>query len=78
MNVQAEKLELITWLAQLQDIRLLEQLKEFRRQAESETPEVSLKPMTVDELTARAEASNEDIDAGRIYSREQVEAALGL
>ena len=33
MNVQAEKLELITWLAQLQDVNLLERLKEFRRKA---------------------------------------------
>lgn len=78
MNVQAEKLELITWLAQLQDISLLEQLKDLRRKAEIEANESLLKPMTVDELTARAEASNEDIEAGRIYSREEVEAALGL
>jgi hypothetical protein len=38
----------------------------------------SLKPMSAEELIARAQASNEDIEAGRVYSREEVEAALGL
>jgi hypothetical protein len=78
MNVQAEKLELITWLAQLQDVNLLEKLKELRQNAERKAYEASLKPMTVDELIARAQASNEDIKAGRIYSREEVETALDL
>ncbi|MEZ4984957.1 MAG: hypothetical protein R2795_07970 [Saprospiraceae bacterium] len=40
--------------------------------------EASLKPMTVEELVARSRASDEDIAAGRIYSREEVETALGL
>ncbi len=43
-----------------------------------EAYEASLKPMTLQELIARAEASNEDIEAGRVYTREEVEAALGL
>lgn len=43
-----------------------------------EAYEASLKPMSVQELIARAEASNEDIEAGRVYTREQIEAALGL
>jgi hypothetical protein len=40
--------------------------------------EASLKPMSAQELIARAQASNEDIEAGRVYSREEIEAALGL
>ncbi|MEM6395601.1 MAG: hypothetical protein AAF741_04585 [Bacteroidota bacterium] len=40
--------------------------------------EASLKPMTVEELIARAEASNEDIAAGRVYSLEQVEKIFGI
>jgi hypothetical protein len=76
MNVQAEKLELITWLAQLQDVNLLERLKEFRRKAEAEAYEASLKPMTVDELVARAEASNRAIEAGEYQSIEKALAEL--
>jgi hypothetical protein len=40
--------------------------------------EASLKPMTKEELVARAEASNEDIAAGRVYSLEQVEKMFGI
>ncbi len=40
--------------------------------------DAALKPMTQEELIARAQASNEDIEAGRIYSRQEVEVSLGL
>lgn len=53
-------------------------LDESTSDMDIEGNEASLKPMTVEELLARAQASNEDIEAGRIYSREEVEAALGL
>lgn len=42
-------------------------------QMSAEEYEESLKPMTRAELIARAEASNEDIAAGRIYSAEEVD-----
>ena len=76
MNVQGEKLELITWLAQLQDTNLLEQLREFRQNADRKAYESSLKPMTVDELVARAEASNRAIEAGEYQSIEDALAEL--
>lgn len=76
MNIQAEKLELITWLAQLQDVNLLEKLKELRQNAERKAYEASLKPMTVDELVARAEASNRAIEAGEYQSIEEALAEL--
>lgn len=76
MNVQAEKLELITWLAQLQDINLIKQLKELRQNEERKAYEASLKPMTVDELVARAEASNRAIEAGEYQSIEEALAEL--
>ena len=40
--------------------------------------EADLKPMTVNELVARAKASEEDIAAGRDYTGEQVKAELQL
>lgn len=35
-------------------------------------------PLTKADLIARAEASNADITAGRVYSREEAEKMLGL
>ena len=72
MNVQTEKLKLIEWVIGLQDIRTLERLEQLRNQAEIEAYEANLKPMTRDELVARAEASMRDIEAGRVYDIDTV------
>jgi len=40
--------------------------------------EASLKPMTVEELTARAIASDEDIAAGRVHDSKDVRELLGI
>ena len=72
MNIHVEKLKLIEWLIGLQDMATLEQLEKLRNQSEIAAYEASLKPMTVDELIARAEASNRDIEAGRVYDIEDV------
>lgn len=56
-----------------------EELADLRTpEMSTEEYEASLKPMTREELIARAEASNEDIAAGRIYSIEQVEKMFGI
>ncbi len=78
MNVQTEKFKIIEWLIGLQDMATLKRLEELRRESEIAAYEASLKPMTKEELIARAQAANEDIKAGRVYTREEVETALGL
>lgn len=56
-----------------------EELADLRTpQMTAEEYEASLKPMTKAELIARAEAANEDIAAGRVYSLEQVDKIFGL
>jgi len=72
MNVQSEKLQLIEWLVQLQDLNILQRIKEVKQDAEVAAYEDSLKPMTKEELIARAEESNRDIEAGRVYDLEDV------
>lgn len=72
MNVQSEKLQLIEWLVQLQDLTILQRIKEVKQDAEVAAYEASLKPMTKEELIARAEESNRDIEAGRVYDLEDV------
>jgi len=72
MNLQTEKLQLIEWLVRLQDTDIVQRLLEVKQDSEKAAYEASLKPMTVQELIARAEASNEDIEAGRVYTREEI------
>ncbi len=78
MNVQTEKLRLIEWLIGLQDMATLKQLEQLRNESEIAAYEASLKPMSVEELVARAEESDRDIEAGRVYDIEEVKAKLGL
>jgi hypothetical protein len=78
MNVQAEKFKLIEWLVQLQDLDVIQRIQALKDAAEVAEYKASLKPMSVEELVARAEEANEDIKAGRVYTREEVESSLGL
>ncbi len=74
MNVQLEleKLRLIEWLIGLQDAKILEALKKLRQASEVAAYEASLKPMTVEDLVARAEEADRDIAAGRVYDIDEV------
>ena len=72
MTVQQEKFKLIEWLVKVQDPRILEALIRFRKKAEIEEYEASLKPMTKEELTARAVASNKAIENGDVYNIESI------
>lgn len=64
MNLQTEKLRLIEWVLKLQDVELVKRLLEVKQASETADYEASLKPMTVEELVARAEESNRAIEAG--------------
>ena len=72
MTTRVEKFQLIEGLVNLEDHIILEQIKKLKQENEVAHYEASLKPMTVDELTARAKASNQDIEAGRVYDLEDV------
>lgn len=72
MNLQTEKLQLIEWLARLQDSDIVRRLLEVKQDSEAAAYEASLKPMTVEELRARSRASDEDIKAGRVYDIDEV------
>lgn len=72
MNVQAEKFELIEWLVQLQDLDVIKRIQALKDAAEVAAYEASLKPMTVEELATRAEASNQAITEGRVSDIETI------
>ena len=77
MNVQSEKLQLIEWLVQLQDLNILQRIKEVKQDAEVAAYEASLKPISVDELVARAEESNRAIEAGEVIDVEDILLEIG-
>lgn len=72
MNVQAEKFKLIEWLVQLQDLEVIQRIQALKDAEEVAAYEASLKPMTVEELIARAEESNRDIENGRVHDIDEV------
>ena len=72
MNVQAEKFKLIEWLVQLQDLEVIKSIQAIKEAVEVAEYEASLKPMTVEELVARAEESNRDIENGRVHDIDEV------
>jgi len=76
MNLQTEKLQLIEWLARLQDADIVQRLLEVKQDSEVAAYEASLKPMTVEELLARAEESNRAIEAGDYVDIEDALADL--
>ena len=77
MNVQSEKLQLIEWIVQLQDLNILQRIKEVKQDAEVAAYEASLKPISVDELVARAEESNRAIEAGEVIDVEDILLEIG-
>lgn len=72
IDIHLEKLRLIEWLIQLQDTETLERLKKFREQQEAAAYEANLKPMSIEDLVARAEAAERDIEAGRVRDIEDL------
>lgn len=68
MNVDATKLNLITWLVNLQDEAVLRKLVVLQEEVESRSSE----PTTKEALILLAEESNQDIEAGRVFPIEEV------
>ncbi len=68
MNVEAIKLNLIEWLARLQDESVIKKLIDLKEETEGQ----ALEPLTKEDLIRRAEESNRDIEAGRVFPIEEV------
>lgn len=69
-NIASEKLKLIEWIVELEDIIILKNLIELKEEAEfyKEFP-----VMTKEQLIKNALASEEDIKFGRVYDIKTVE-----
>ncbi|MFK8055167.1 MAG: hypothetical protein AB8F78_03510 [Saprospiraceae bacterium] len=77
MNLQAEKLKLIEWIAQTQDVEFVSRIAEMLKAKQASTYKTDLKPMTVNELVERSRASDADIAAGRVHDIDDVLRDLG-
>lgn len=60
VNLQAEKLQLIEWLVQLQDTAVIQQIKALKEQ------EADITPLSVEELHQRALDAERDIEEGNV------------
>lgn len=69
MNIQTEKLKLIEWLVQLNDVSILSQVKEIM---DNVKPVENLSIISPEELKKRASIANQDIEDGTVYSLEDV------
>ncbi len=73
MNLQAEINWIKSELDSVQDISLLNKLKDLLTASKVRRYEASLKPMTIAELIDRTEKSEADFAAGRYKSIEELE-----
>lgn len=72
MDLQTRKLNLITYLAQIQDEILFEKLEMYIIKNGKENPS-DLKPFTIDELINRINKSEMDFKNGKFLSQEDLE-----
>jgi hypothetical protein len=73
MDLAEKKVEIIEWVAALQDKSALKKLEQLKKQSIKEAYEARLKPFTKAELKARAKQANKAIKAGKVTSIEDLE-----
>lgn len=71
MDLQTRKLNLITYLAQIQDEQFIEKIEEFILVKNESEPE--FKQLSVEELIQRIQQSENDFKNGNFKSQEELE-----
>ncbi|MEQ9300325.1 MAG: hypothetical protein RIF33_17260 [Cyclobacteriaceae bacterium] len=71
MDLQTRKLHFIEELLAISNEKVMEELESVLQREQQ-----ALDPVLKDKLTSRALKSNEDIKAGRVYSREEAEVKI--
>jgi hypothetical protein len=72
MDLAVKKVELIEWLARLQDESLLQRIDALRKGSVKQVYE-SRMPKSQEEIQQKLDRSEEDIKAGRVHSQDDVE-----
>lgn len=73
MDLQTRKLNLISYLADLQDENFIEKIEKFIRSKKPTESERRLKPFTERELVNRAKKANSDFEKGKTLSQDKLE-----
>lgn len=73
MNIAVKKVELIEWLAKLEDKTLLEQVDNLKKKAIKETYLAKMKPMTSTKYSAMLDRAEKDLENGKFTSSEDLE-----
>jgi len=71
-QIQAEKLDLIGWIYNIQDISVIEKLKSIQKNIVIEKYEASLKPMSEKELIDRAKEAKKAIENNDVISQDDL------
>jgi len=73
MDLQTRKLNLISYLAQMQDTHFFDQIENYILRKEIKEFESEIKPFTNIELTKRIEKSENDFENGNYKSMSELE-----
>lgn len=72
MDIAVKKVELIEWLARLQDEKIIQRIETLRKGSIKELYEQRM-PKTQEELQTKLDRSEKDIKEGKVHSQEEVE-----
>jgi len=73
MDIAVKKVELIEWLARLQDEKLIQRIETLKKSSIKELYEQRM-PKTREALETKLNRSEEDIKEGKVHSQEEVES----
>ena len=73
MEIAVKKLELIEWLARVQDKAVIRKVESLKNQSIKESYEAKLKPMNSKAYKAILEKSEEDCKQGRVTTQKDLE-----
>lgn len=73
MDYQTRKLNLIAYLAQLQDESILDKIESFLFKGQTKDNKTTFKPFTLEQYINRIEKSEQDFKNGKFKSQDELE-----
>lgn len=73
MDLQTRKLNIISYLAQIQDESILKKIEDYILNKKTKDSASDFMPFTIDEFIARIENSEEDLKNGKFKSQDELE-----
>lgn len=73
MDLQTRKLNLISYLAQIQDESILKRIENFIVKSKDQNNNKDITPFTVEELISRIQKSEQDFDKGNFKTQAELE-----